>query len=411
MGPDRRTGLGATPWQLSTLQRHNNPHPRDGVTAHPYSSRSQHCYASGGARLRMVSAIVACMTVVLLFVTYPGTARAWSQQVVPTPPSSIDDPLMGVSCTSGDACTAVGEPDGLGLLTPFDRWNGHDWSLQTAAQPDGVYPYFSSISCVSNRSCFAVGTASTGDYSNIAILEGWDGSAWSSLPGASQFANGDLGALSCASRVACMAAGADNTDGSPEVGRWDGRAWSGQTLGFYVNGLSCVSRNVCSFVGRDFQTSGPAPACAFAGFWTHGRWSQNLALPCHSPGGVPELSAVSCSSASACTAVGSAVYGWNGQRWMLEPNALRHGESVHAVSCASRTVCVAVGSRRTTHTTQAVVKRWNGARWSTVYVSKLMGSELNSVSCTSATVCRAVGYCSYNIGDGLYKAPLVESNG
>ena len=74
-------------------------------------------------------------------------------------------------------------------------------------------------------------------------------------------------------------------------------------------------------------------------------------------------------------------------------------------------VCVAVGSRRTAHTTQAIVKRWNGARWSTVYVSKLMGSELNSVSCTSATVCRAVGYYSYNIGDGLYKAPLVESNG
>ena len=144
----------------------------------------------------------------------------------------------------------------------LERWDGKDWSLQSAATIDGGFPLLSSISCASNRFCFAVGTVFTGDYSNAAVFERCDGSALSFQGTGSGFPDGELGAVSCASRVVCMAAGADNTDGSPEVGRWDGRAWSGQTTGFYVNGLSCVSSNVCAFVGRPFQTTGPADICA-----------------------------------------------------------------------------------------------------------------------------------------------------
>jgi hypothetical protein len=218
--------------------------------------------------------------------------------------------------------------------------------------------------------------------------------------------------VSCSSPVACMAAGGEGNYGPPEVARWNGRAWSGQTIGFNVTGLSCVSRTVCAFVGSDSSTTGKASNCAIAGFWTNGRWSRNLALPCRSPRAGPQLFAVSCSSASACIAVGTSVYGWNGQRWTLERNALHPGESFQAVSCVSRTACVAVGDRGFTgpQTGQALVKRWNGSRWSTVYVSKLVGSYLDSVSCISARVCRAVG-SYYNTNGYTGSAPLVESNG
>jgi hypothetical protein len=374
-------------------------------------------------RLRLVSAVVACATVAVLSVAYPGTASAWSQQPLQLPPSFFSEAdsgqLTGVSCTSWNACSAVGDGDGAGPLV--ERWDGKAWSLQSVAMVDGGFPGLSSISCGSSRSCFAVGTEGTGSYSNTAIVERWNGSAWSFQPTGSQFPEGELWAVSCSSPVACMATGDDNDDGSPEAGRWNGRAWSGQTTGFDAGGLSCVSRNVCGFVGAPFQTTQPA-VCAVAGFWTHGRWSQNLALPCgnHSRVTPPRLSAVSCTSASACTAVGSAVYGWNGQRWTLEPTALRPGESLSGVSCVSRTACVAVGGRRARHTTRAVVKRWNGSRWSTVYVSKLPGSQLNGVSCTSTRVCRAVGSYTYYISGYTatgapttypYSAPLVESNG
>jgi hypothetical protein len=216
--------------------------------------------------------------------------------------------------------------------------------------------------------------------------------------------------------LVCMAAGENGLDGSAQFGRWNGRSWSGPTPSFGVSALSCVSRNVCAAV-----SGGCGPS---AGLWTHGRWSHDLAVPCtnHSQHPRSELAAVSCSSASACTAVGTTVYGWNGQRWTLEPNALRRGESLHGVSCVSRTACIGVGARRTGNTTLALVKRWNGSRWSTVYISKLSGSQLNSVSCTSATVCRAVGSYVYTyVNDGYtatgapreigFSAPLVASNG
>jgi len=378
-------------------------------------------YRGARASLCLVSAIVVCATFALLSVSYPDTASAWSEQPAPTPPGFFSEAdsgqLTDVSCTSGNACSAVGDADGTGPL--LERWDGTVWSLQSVATVDGGFAGLGSISCASTRFCFAVGSVLEGD-SDAAVFERWDGSAWSFQGSGSGFPGGELGAVSCSSRVACMVAGHDNLDGSPEVGRWDGRAWSGQTIGFDVNGLSCVSRRVCAFVGRDFSATGRVVACAFAGFWTHGRWSRSLVLRCPPPGGVPELSAVSCSSASACTAIGSAVYGWNGQRWTLEPNALGRGESVSAVSCVSRTACVAVGARRTGHTTRALVKRWNGSRWSTVSVSKLAGSQLNGVSCTSAKICRAVGsYTYYTNGYTAtgtptkygHSAPLVESNG
>ena len=323
----------------------------------------------------------------------------------------MGDPLMGVSCTSRDACTAVGAPAASayapGTADVFDRWNGQDWSFQTAAPP---YPDLSSISCVSSTSCVAVGTGGYDGY-QYAAFERWDGSAWSFQPPAGEFRFGELWTVSCASRVACMAAGDNNLDGSPAVARWNGRAWHGLSVHFRPIGVSCFSRTICAYVADPLSTIGTAQSCPILGFWTHGRWSQDLTLrwATRSPDLFGRLEAVSCASASACTAVGSAVYGSNGQRWTVEPNALRRGEVFRGVSCVSRAACVGVGLRRTENTTHAFVKRWNGSRWSTVYVSKMVDSQLDSVSCSSATACVAVGTYFDFVSPG--SAPLVVSNG
>ncbi len=367
-------------------------------------------------RLRLISAIVGCTLLVLASVAYPETAWAWSQ------PSSFQLPsdffssadngqLTGVSCTSRHACTAVGSSDAEGGAF-FERWNGVDWSVQAAAPTVGVsVPYIGlgSISCISNRYCVAVGTAD--DSNQHSLVESWNGSAWSVQPSGSGLVGGELGTVSCSSAVACMAAGDNNFDGSPLVLRWNGRAWSGQAVNVEAVALSCFSRSMCAFIGQPLSnigTVGTSPGCRILGFWTPGRWAKNLVLPCANP---TPLAAVSCTSASACTAVGSAAYRWNGQHWTVEPNAQRRGDFLDGVSCVSRTACVGVGRRRVSDTTQALVKRWNGSRWSTVYVSNLAGSELDSVSCTSATTCVAVGYYTYYLGDGVYTAPLLVSNG
>lgn len=232
--------------------------------------------ASGGARLRTFWMIVGCTMAGLVSVAYPETAWAWSQpssfQLPPAFFSSGDNgQLTGVSCTSRHACTAVGSSDEGGALLAeggalLERWNGVDWSLQAAAPTVGVsVPYLGlgSISCVSNTYCVAVGTAD--DSYQHSLVESWNGSAWSVQPSGSGSLGGELGTVSCSSAVACMAAGANNLDGSPLALRWNGRAWSGQAVNVDVVALSCFSRTCARSSGNHSRTSEPSeppPAAA-----------------------------------------------------------------------------------------------------------------------------------------------------
>jgi hypothetical protein len=117
-----------------------------------------------------------------------------------------------------------------------------------------------------------------------------------------------------------------------------------------------------------------------------------------------ELNGVSCTSASACFAVGESfakhvpdktlVERWNGKVWSIVPSANPTGGGVlKAVSCTSATFCMAVGVHGASKTSysSAVVERWNGKTWSIVASPSAVHRELSSVSCTSATFCFAVG--------------------
>ena len=119
------------------------------------------------------------------------------------------------------------------------------------------------------------------------------------------------------------------------------------------------------------------------------------------------LNGVSCASASACTAVGGPAQpattgvalaeGWNGTTWSIQhtPNPAG-GSEIHLlrVSCTSTTACTAVGFYSNATTTVTLAERWNGSRWSIQHTPNPAGgsnSTLNGVSCASATACTAVG--------------------
>jgi len=120
------------------------------------------------------------------------------------------------------------------------------------------------------------------------------------------------------------------------------------------------------------------------------------------------LSSVACSSARACTAVGSSAASlssftlplaerWDGNRWRIQPTPAPKGTSdtLFGVSCPSARACVTVGSafhsagRRNTALTEA----WNGKRWRVQPTPTVSGpSSLYAVSCRSASSCVAVGH-------------------
>jgi hypothetical protein len=116
------------------------------------------------------------------------------------------------------------------------------------------------------------------------------------------------------------------------------------------------------------------------------------------------LNGVSCTSSTACFAVGeyfanrvpdkTLIERWNGTAWSIVPSANPIGGGVlNAVSCTSATFCMAVGVHRLTKTSysSAVAERWNGKTWSIVAIPGAVHHDLLSVSCTSATYCFAVG--------------------
>jgi hypothetical protein len=123
-----------------------------------------------------------------------------------------------------------------------------------------------------------------------------------------------------------------------------------------------------------------------------------------------ELAAVSCSSASACTAVGSydtstasvpLAERWNGTSWSiqatLDPTGA-DGARFYGVSCPTANVCVGVGSYALQTAPSVLIplaERWNGTSWKITAIPPRTGtggSELMGVSCVSPSFCKAVGY-------------------
>ncbi len=120
------------------------------------------------------------------------------------------------------------------------------------------------------------------------------------------------------------------------------------------------------------------------------------------------LKGVSCSSATACVAVGSVtgseiprspvVISWNGSKWTSLKLALPgSGEwgALRAVSCASPSKCVAVGREVTGAASSNIGALWNGTEWTTIALPNppsTKTSELEAVSCGGPTSCIAVGW-------------------
>ena len=174
--------------------------------------------------------------------------------------------------------------------------------------------------------------------------------------------------------------------------------WSTQPepVSWAPGGISCAVGSACVMVGG---RSGPTRnGLTAAALWNGRRWVQQHTP---SPVGGGSLGRVSCSSRSACMAVGSGARPlaerWNGRQWSLLPAPYRHRGTLDAVSCSSLSACTAVGWANVNEPLQDVgmlVERWNGRSWA-VQTAPSPGWALrtlfNSVSCVSSTLCTAVG--------------------
>ena len=179
-------------------------------------------------------------------------------------------------------------------------------------------------------------------------------------------------------------------------------------------GVSCTAANACLAVGY-FKSPLPKapPWWAVAQRWDGEKW---WPLPAPGFSNSVQFLGVSCTSASACIAVGMIdgdrlAMTWNGSTWIYIQPPLPVGfpeSKLEAVACTSSTACTAVGYQKNGSEILPLAYRWNGEKWTIQATPTPVGSEeavLNGVACPSAGVCTAVG--SYKSG-GVYK-PLSQS--
>jgi hypothetical protein len=264
------------------------------------------------------------------------------------------------------------------------------------------------VSCTSPVACVAVGGPD--QQPGIMLAERWDGTRWTiqSTPAPSGAVQSFLSGVSCTSLTDCMAVGFFVHPGGAVEAlslRWDGSRWTSQPIprpaGAIVtllNGVSCSSRSACTAVGT-VESRGTAEGTATVWFTLVDRWNGSQWAIQRTPRvRDSELNGVSCASATACTAVGfdggELVDHWNGNRWWVQ----RIGEiassetELNAVSCtASATCAVGGGLVVPSTTTWPLLQRWNGGRWSARPTLAHTPGMVYGVSCASRNVCTAVG--------------------
>jgi hypothetical protein len=334
----------------------------------------------------------------------------WSRQHTPNPAGAGGSSFAAVSCTSATACTAAGSwnpSHGRVQFTLAERWNGRAWAVTPTRNPAGpAFSSLSGLSCVSARVCTAVGSSIGRRVQvSVTLAEGWNGTRWATERTANkaEVVYTTLAGVSCLSASACIAVG--TAAGTPLSEVWNGTAWAIRLpprTGGALSGVSCMSATACVAVGTSLGK-------ALAERWNGTRWA---VLPARTPStaATSTLAGVSCVSASACMAVGKFINHanrtsalaerWNGTGWtrlrVPRPPAPAPS-SLSAVSCTSARACVAAG----TAAARASADRWNGTTWASAGAltpPDADSSSLAGVSCTSATACTAVG--GYHVGGG-----------
>jgi hypothetical protein len=247
-----------------------------------------------------------------------ATGPSWAIQPTPNPAGATGSALSGVSCTAATACTAVGYyANSSGTdVTLAERWDGSSWAIQPTPNPAGAtQSLLSGVSCTAATACTAVGYYYN-SVTDLTLAERWNGSSWAIQPtpnpaGATQSV---LSGVSCTAATACTAVGYYvESDGTPVTlaERWNGSSWAiqptpnptGATQSL-LSGVSCTAATACTAVGDYLNSSGAFVTLAER--WNGSSWAIQ---PTPNPAGATSdaLSGVSCSAAGACTAVGDYV--------------------------------------------------------------------------------------------------------
>jgi hypothetical protein len=281
-----------------------------------------------------------------------------------------------------------------GELLPFAAaWDGAEWRV-VRVRRSGLR-ILSRVSCVSARACVAVGAVLRGGYPSVSAAV-WDGRVWRA--GAPRRPVGEtysgLDDVSCISARSCVAVGVYSSGRSERfrtlVQTWNGRKWTLRSSpsprvgeeGSALRGVACFSARFCMAVGYRYAGPGAALVERFDG----AAWTLS-STPRPAASGTVSTLGVECPAKRWCVGVGfwadrggrryahALLQTWDGRRWRVEPVPAPAGAIstlLATVSCSAPDRCMALGSYSTADelagdgTEDAggpLVLVWNGTAW------------------------------------------------
>jgi hypothetical protein len=339
---------------------------------------------------------------------------AWSFQLAAS--EAAGSTLNGVSCVAANDCEAVGfsGSGSSGGIALVEVWDGSAWTEQ-ASLASGAFDDLSSVSCTAASACEAVGWSGSSYQHLVPLAEVWDGSSWTSQPVPAASGNNPLEGVSCTGAGACEAVGSSQDFTAAEA--WDGTSWNIQSspdpTGVFSNtlsGVSCRGVAACEAVGNDQNTLTGDLTDTLGEAWNGTSWGLQSTPD---PSVTSVLEGVSCSSKTACEAVGhtadstngqmTLAAGWDGSFWTAQLTST--AGDLRAISCVAADLCEAVGTNA--NGTATLAEQWNGTVWTveTTPNPTATSSVLTAISCSGVDFCEAVGYSATSPNH----EPLIEA--
>ena len=294
---------------------------------------------------------------------------------------------------------AIGATVSVAMRTSLPAFaaSAHPWVRSPHPNP-GSAPELTAVSCSSIDSCVAVGDTGEGQT----LIETLSGGVWtrsaSPNPGSSyNFLNG----VSCPTATFCAAVGYSSSGVLIETlsdGAWSVSAIPAPGAGGGLFGVSCSSASACVAVG-DFDATVDSPAQTLVEVLSGGQWTQ-MASPTSFETNT-YLSGVSCPTATSCIAVGhfgasyTYILGLEKGVWSVvaSPNP-GSDDSLQGVSCKSTSSCVAVGGyiQASPFETAPLIENLQSGTWTqSASPNPQADTSLRGVSCPTASSCVAVG--------------------
>jgi hypothetical protein len=375
-------------------------------------------------------------------VTAVQLAKDWTN--VPSPGVGAEGRLSAVTALSTTDAWAVGQYEGADSLqrTLFEHWDGSQWKFVPSPNPGTQYNILQGVAGASTNDVWAVGYQSSASNATQALIEHWNGSSWNAVPGPDLGKdNGQLNGVTAVTASDAWAVGTSTSNGGANmpsiqhalVEHWNGSAWSVVTLapapaGADNTGLNAVAALSASDVWVAGAYYGPSTEQPFTEHWNGRSWTVVPGAASSSDFNMFSVfSALAAISANDIWGVGTGpLYGagcsgggggfiehWNGSRWSVVPfpSPAPTAFSFASVAAASSHDVWAVGSYRAYATEQSagftpVIEHWDGARWSIVASpSQPTAQGLTGVAATASGSVWAVGQLASVGGPG---ASLIE---